>query len=136
MNGEMNEARAALERYFGFGAFRPGQANVLAVLPTGSGKSLCYQLPAVVRKGLTVVVSPLIALMRDQVRQLETRKIPAAAWNSSNSGEENAAIEPGLRHGRYRLLYLSPERLSRSETQLLLREAGISLLAVDEAHCI
>lgn len=146
MNGEMNEARAALERYFGFGAFRPGQAdvleavfagqNVLAVLPTGSGKSLCYQLPAVVRKGLTVVVSPLIALMRDQVRQLETRKIPAAALNSSNSGEENAAIEAGLRHGRYRLLYLSPERLSRSETQLLLREAGISLLAVDEAHCI
>jgi ATP-dependent DNA helicase RecQ len=142
----MHEAREALERVFGFAGFRPGQEeiltavlageNILAVMPTGSGKSLCYQLPAIVRKGLTVVVSPLIALMRDQVQQLQARGIAAAALNSSNSGEDNAAIESGLRRRRYCLLYVAPERLVRPDTPALLREAGANVFAIDEAHCV
>ncbi|MGB6175551.1 MAG: DNA helicase RecQ [Methylocella sp.] len=146
MNGQMNEAREALERVFGFAGFRPGQQeileavfageNILAVMPTGSGKSLGYQLPAIVRKGLTIVVSPLIALMRDQVQQLQARGIAAAALNSSNSGEDNAAIEAGLRRKRYRLVYVAPERLVRPDTPALLREAGANVFAIDEAHCV
>jgi ATP-dependent DNA helicase RecQ len=142
----MNEAREALERVFGFASFRPGQQeileavfageNILAVMPTGSGKSLGYQLPAIVRKGLTIVVSPLIALMRDQVQQLQARGIAAAALNSSNSGEDNAAIENGLRRERYRLVYVAPERLVRPDTPALLREAGANVFAIDEAHCV
>jgi ATP-dependent DNA helicase RecQ len=142
----MHEAREALERVFGFAGFRPGQEeiltavlageNILAVMPTGSGKSLGYQLPAIVRKGLTIVVSPLIALMRDQVQQLQARGIAAAALNSSNSGEDNAAIESGLRRRRYRLLYVAPERLVRPDTPALLREAGANVFAIDEAHCV
>jgi ATP-dependent DNA helicase RecQ len=146
VNAEMNEAREALERVFGFSGFRPGQEeilkvvfageNILAVMPTGSGKSLCYQLPAIMRKGLTIVVSPLIALMRDQVQQLQARGIAAAALNSSNSGEDNAEIEAGLRRRRYRLLYVAPERLVRPDTPALLREAGANVFAIDEAHCV
>jgi len=142
----MHEAREALERVFGFAEFRPGQQeilesvfageNILAVMPTGSGKSLCYQLPAIVRKGLTIVVSPLIALMRDQVQQLQARGIAAAALNSSNSGEDTAAIEAGLRRRRYRLLYVAPERLVRPGTPELLREGGANVFAIDEAHCV
>ncbi|MGQ0443804.1 MAG: RecQ family ATP-dependent DNA helicase, partial [Beijerinckiaceae bacterium] len=146
MNADMNEAREALERVFGFASFRPGQEeilkaifageNILAVMPTGSGKSLCYQLPAIMRKGLTIVVSPLIALMRDQVQHLLARGIAAAALNSSNSREDNAAIEAGLRRRRYRLLYVAPERLVRPDMPELLREAGATVFAIDEAHCV
>jgi ATP-dependent DNA helicase RecQ len=93
-------------------------------------------LPAIVRPGLTIVVSPLIALMRDQVQQLQARGIAAAALNSSNSGEDNAAIEAGLRRKRYRLVYVAPERLVRPETPALLREAGANVFAIDEAHCV
>ena len=142
----MNEAREALERVFGFASFRPGQQeileavfageNILAVMPTGSGKSLRYQLPAIVRRGLTIVVSPLIALMRDQVQQLQARGIAAAALNSSNSGEDNSEIEAGLRRRRYRILYVAPERLARPDTPALLREAGANVFAIDEAHCV
>lgn len=146
MNAQIDEAKEALERVFGFTGFRPGQEeilkavfageHILAVMPTGSGKSLLYQLPAIVRKGLTVVVSPLIALMRDQVRQLQAHGIAAAALNSSNSGEDNSAIEAGLRRRRYRLLYVAPERLTRPGTAELLREAGATIFAIDEAHCV
>ncbi len=146
MEGLISEAGEALRRVFGFAGFLPGQQeileavfagdDVLAVMPTGSGKSLCYQLPAVVRRGLTIVVSPLIALMRDQVQQLQARGIAAAALHSANSGEDNAAIQAALRRGRYRLLYLAPERLVRPETIALLREAQANVLAVDEAHCV
>ncbi len=142
----MNAAEAALERIFGFKDFRPGQrdvleavfsgSDVLAVMPTGAGKSLCYQLPAIVRKGLTIVVSPLIALMRDQVQQLRRVGIAAAALNSSNSGEDNAMVERGLRQGRYRLVYVAPERLVRPDAVALLRDCGANVCAIDEAHCV
>jgi superfamily II DNA helicase RecQ len=142
----MSEAKEALNRVFGFADFRPGQQevleavfageNILAIMPTGSGKSLCYQLPALVRKGLTVVVSPLIALMRDQVQQLQARGIAAATLNSSISGADNAAVEAGLRRGLYRLVYVLPERLVRPDMPALLREAGAQMFAIDEAHCV
>src|SRR5918996_58655 len=116
-------ASALLHSVFGFGAFRPGQEeivdallageNVLAVMPTGSGKSLCYQLPAIARPGLTLVVSPLIALMRDQVRALGAAGVAAGSLNSSNEPAENARVLGLLRRRELRLLYLAPERLAR-----------------------
>jgi len=143
---EIEVAREALTRVFGFEDFRPGQAeilnavltgeNVFAVMPTGAGKSLCYQLPAILRPGLTIVVSPLIALMRDQVESLKARGIAAETLNSSNGAEDNAAIEAALRRRRFRLLYVAPERLIRPDTANLLREAGANVLAIDEAHCV
>jgi ATP-dependent DNA helicase RecQ len=146
---EMPDLAAALDRLrttFGFEAFRPGQAeivaaildgrDVLAVMPTGSGKSLCYQLPALVRDGLTVVVSPLIALMRNQVAQLCANGIAAASLNSANDPAENRAILERIGRGELRLVYVAPERLLRSDTLDLLKRANVTLLAVDEAHCI
>jgi len=142
----LDHARACLESVFGFAAFRPGQEevvqavldghDVLAVMPTGSGKSLCYQLPALVRPGLTVVVSPLISLMRDQVGQLRECGVAAAALNSSNDPDENGRVYRQIRAGELRLLYVAPERLVRSETATMLRHAGVTLLAIDEAHCV
>ena len=140
------EARACLERVFGFSGFRPGQEevvsavlgghDVLAVMPTGAGKSMCYQLPALVRPGLTVVVSPLISLMRDQVGQLRECGVEAATLNSSNDPDEYSRVHAKLRAGTLRLLYVAPERLVRADTAALLRTAGVSLLAIDEAHCV
>src|ERR1700683_2676202 len=145
----MSDLTAALHRLrtvFGFEAFRPGQAeivaaildgrDVLAVMPTGSGKSLCYQLPALVRDGLTVVVSPLIALMRNQVAQLCGYGIAAAALNSANDPAENRAVLERIARGEMRLIYVAPERLLRADTLDLLKRAKVALLAVDEAHCI
>ncbi|HEX2887712.1 DNA helicase RecQ [Vineibacter terrae] len=142
----IDAARALLKSVFGFDAFRPGQEeivqallggeDVLAIMPTGSGKSLCYQLPALVMGGLTVVVSPLIALMRDQVRQLRAYGIAAASLNSSNDIEQNRQVHDQLMEGSLRLLYVSPERLARADTIAWLRDAGVRLLAIDEAHCV
>lgn len=139
-------ARDLLSRTFGHADFRPGQwdiieawragRGVLAVMPTGSGKSICYQLPALMDGGLTIVVSPLIALMRDQVSQLERQGVAAAALNSSNGEEENAAIWRALREGALRLLFVSPERLAIDGFAERLRRAGAVRLAVDEAHCV
>jgi ATP-dependent DNA helicase RecQ len=109
---------------------------VLAIMPTGSGKSLCYQLPALLREGLTVVVSPLIALMRNQVAQLRSCGVAAASLNSMNDPSENRRIVERLARGELRLLYVSPERLAQDGTLDLLARAKVSLLAVDEAHCI
>lgn len=146
MSSLLDTARAALKSVFGFDRFRSGQEdvvaavlddeNVLAVMPTGSGKSLCYQLPAVVRPGLTVVVSPLIALMRDQVGQLRACGVAAASLNSANEPEDNRRTREELCAGRLKLLYVAPERLARPDTIALLREAGVRLLAIDEAHCV
>ncbi|MBA3319501.1 MAG: ATP-dependent DNA helicase RecQ [Gemmatimonadales bacterium] len=135
-----------LSRHFGYADFRPAQAPVvqsilagtdtLAVLPTGAGKSICFQVPALVLGGLTVVVSPLISLMQDQVTAAEARGIPAACLTSGLTAEQQATVRARLLEGRLRLLYLSPERLQRFAPEL--RAAGIkpALLAVDEAHCI
>ena len=143
---ELAAAKTALKSVFGFDAFRPGQPeiigaildgeNVLAVMPTGSGKSLCYQLPALLRPGLTVVVSPLIALMRDQVRQLQQLGVEAAALNSSIEYEESRRIRQSIRDGTLKLLYVAPERLTRPDTVEMLDDAGVGLLAIDEAHCV
>ncbi|RRH77961.1 DNA helicase RecQ [Falsigemmobacter faecalis] len=142
----MPDPAEELARIFGFSDFRPGQAeiveavmrgrNTLAIMPTGGGKSLCFQLPALCREGLTVVISPLIALMRDQVRALRAVGVEAGALNSGNTEEENAEVFAALDEGRLKLLYLAPERLANFGTQSLLHRAGCSLIAVDEAHCV
>ena len=133
-----------LKSVFGFDAFRPGQAeivsaiqngrDVLAIMPTGGGKSLCYQLPALAREGVTLVVSPLIALMRDQVAGLREAGVEAGALTSANTPEDNERIFEAIDRGALKLLYLAPERLASSR-QLLAR-LPISLLAIDEAHCV
>jgi ATP-dependent DNA helicase RecQ len=137
---------ALLKDSFGFDAFRPGQRrvveavcrgdDVLAILPTGAGKSLCFQLPALAREGLTVVISPLIALMRDQVRSLQAAGISAGALTSASTPEEVDTLFAALEAGTLKLLYLAPERLALGGTERMLRRAGVSLLAVDEAHCV
>jgi len=139
-------AERALHKTFGFEGFRPGQGeivsaildgrDVLAVMPTGSGKSLCYQLPALLGDGLTIVVSPLIALMRNQVAQLRGYGIAAAALNSANDPDQSRAVLDTIARGELRLLYVAPERLVRADTLDLLKRAKVKLLAVDEAHCI
>src|SRR5882672_1133636 len=143
---DLAAAQSLLRTVFGFAEFRAGQAeiietilagrDVLAVMPTGSGKSLCYQLPALMRGGLTIVVSPLIALMRNQVAQLRGHGIAAASLNSTNGFDENRTIVEQIARGELRLAYLAPERLAKPETVALLRRANVGLLAVDEAHCI
>jgi len=135
-----------LERYFGYRVFRPGQRAViesilaghsaLAVFPTGGGKSLCYQLPALILPGLTIVVSPLIALMKDQVDHLEAQNIPAARLDSTLKSETTQELYRKLRNHELKLLYVAPERFTNQSFQRLLSELSISLLAIDEAHCI
>ena len=142
----MSEARQLLARVFGFPDFRPGQEeivsaveagrDVLAIMPTGGGKSLCYQLPALTRPGVTLVVSPLIALMRDQVRALTAAGVEAGALTSQSGREETEAVFAALDEGRLKLLYMAPERLAAASTPALLRRIGVALLAVDEAHCV
>lgn len=139
-------ARALLKERFGFDAFRAGQEEViahllagrsaLAVFPTGSGKSLCYQLPALLFEGLTVVVSPLIALMKDQTDFLQARGIAAARLDSSVSREAFEDIQNALREGRLKLLYVAPERFSNERFLAKLKTLAIDLLVIDEAHCI
>src|SRR6202521_5382457 len=143
---DLAAAEQTLRTIFGFDSFRAGQAeiietildgrDVLAVMPTGSGKSLCYQLPALLRDGLTVVISPLIALMRNQVAQLRGYGIAAASLNSSNDFAENRDILEGIGRGELRLVYVAPERLMKPETLALFKIAKVGLLAVDEDHCI
>ena len=140
-----NDVDRALER-FGFRDLRPGQrevidallsgASALAVFPTGGGKSLCYQLPALLLDGLTVVVSPLIALMKDQIDFLRSRGIAAARLDSSLSLEETLATQKALRSGETKLLSVAPERFANERFVSLLREIPIALFAIDEAHCI
>lgn len=135
-----------LKEVFGFDALRAAQVpvveamlegrDVVAVMPTGGGKSLCYQLPALVEGGLTLVISPLIALMRDQVRALQIAGVEAGALTSENTGEETEGILSAMEDGRLRLLYMAPERLANSSVALSLRKAGVRTIAVDEAHCV
>jgi ATP-dependent DNA helicase RecQ len=146
MPGPLDEARRLLHHHFGHADFRPAQlpvlrsvlagSDTLAVLPTGGGKSVCFQVPALVLGGFTVVVSPLIALMQDQVTAAVARGIAAAALHSGIEDEERTRIWTALESGALRLLYASPERLTRLAPELQQRGLRPSLLAVDEAHCI
>ncbi len=143
---DLAQARRILKKVFGFDDFRPGQEEivgailsggpVLAVMPTGSGKSLCYQLPALLGDGLTLVVSPLIALMRDQVGQMRALGVSAATLNSMTSETEATQIWRDIRAGALKLLYVSPERLALDGLTEALSRANVRRVAVDEAHCI
>jgi len=140
------ELRFLLRERFGFADFRPAQKQVidnvmagqsaLAVMPTGSGKSLCYQLPALALPGLTLVVSPLIALMKDQVDQLNRLGVPATVINSSVSREQQRSRLEQAIAGRIKLLYVAPERFQNDGFRAGLARTEVSLFAVDEAHCI
>ncbi len=142
----MDDLSKQLSQQFGFSTFRPGQREVIeavlsrrdamAVMPTGQGKSLCYQLPATILPGLTLVISPLIALMQDQVNSLKARHIAAAAFHSGLSEPERDKIVLNLKLRRLQLLYLAPERMQHERFLRLLRSLWVSLLVVDEAHCI
>ncbi|BET79375.1 ATP-dependent DNA helicase RecQ [Edwardsiella anguillarum] len=139
-------AEGVLKDTFGYQQFRPGQQAIveaaiagrdcLVVMPTGGGKSLCYQIPALVRDGLTIVVSPLISLMKDQVDQLQANGVNAACLNSTLSREQQQAVYAGCRSGEIRLLYIAPERLMMDNLLDTLPQWNPTLLAVDEAHCI
>ena len=134
-----------LKTYFGYDTFRPLQQEIinnilahkdtLVLMPTGGGKSICYQLPALMMEGITVVISPLISLMKDQVESLKANGIKAAAFNSSNTDTENMDIRRECLKGNIKLLYISPERLL-TEVNFLLKDIQIALFAIDEAHCI
>lgn len=142
----MPDLHATLARHFGHDRFRPGQQQVieallagrsaLAIFPTGGGKSLCYQLPALLLPGLTLVISPLIALMKDQVEALQARGIAAARLDSTLSAQEVAAVYEAMQGGALKLLYIAPERLMNESFMVRLQRTKISLLAIDESHCI
>ncbi len=142
----MDDLTRQLSERFGFATFRPGQEAVIravlagrdamAVMPTGQGKSLCYQLPATLLPGLTLVISPLIALMQDQVTAMKQRKIAAAAFHSGLTGIEKNRVMQDLQQRRLQLLYVAPERMQHEGFLRLLRSLWVSLLVVDEAHCI
>src|SRR6266851_3138517 len=145
MTAEM-DLLTPLRRYWGYSTFRPLQERIVrslmaghdtcVVMPTGGGKSLCYQLPAVVSEGTAVVISPLIALMQDQAAQLAQMGIPAAVLNSTLSEAEQAKVMSRAREGAYRLLYVSPERIARGDTMGWLQQVPVTFFAIDEAHCI
>ena len=142
----LTDAISSLRKHFGFDDFREGQRDVIGsilegkdavvVMPTGSGKSLCYQLPAMILDGVTLVVSPLIALMKDQVDALQARGLPATFINSSISESEQRARIESLRRGEHKLVYIAPERFRSGRFNSALQSIPISLFAVDEAHCI
>ena len=142
----MDKKLEVLSRYFGYTQFRGAQEelidavlsgrDVLGVMPTGGGKSLCFQIPALLLPGITLVISPLISLMQDQVLALKSVGVPAAYLNSSLSLEQQSLVLRNLRQGRYKILYAAPERLLGEGFLAMAREVPISLVAVDEAHCI
>jgi len=142
----LDAARAALAETFGYGEFRPGQEAVIghllagrsaaAVFPTGGGKSLCYQIPALLLPGLTLVVSPLIALMKDQIDQLTRRGVAAGRLDSTLTGDEVRALMDAVRKGALRLLYVAPERFNNERFRESISRIRVSLFAVDEAHCV
>jgi len=136
----------ALNRYFGHTAFRPAQEtlidallsgrDVLGVMPTGAGKSICYQIPALMLDGVTLVISPLISLMKDQVAQLKQGSVPAAFINSSLTMEQYREVMRRAGEGRYKIIYVAPERLGNADFLRFSQETPIALVAVDEAHCV
>jgi len=142
----MKKPKTLLRDIFGFDEFRPGQReiidavsgkkNVLAIMPTGGGKSLCFQLPALMSEGLTVVISPLIALMRDQVRGLQAAGVAAGALTSGNTEDETDSVFSEIYAGTLKILYVAPERLASSAMQSALFRFNVTSLVVDEAHCV
>ncbi|MFQ5632381.1 MAG: RecQ family ATP-dependent DNA helicase [bacterium] len=142
----LKQAENHLQKIFGFTAFRPGQREILeavldgkdalVIMPTGGGKSLCFQLPALIKPGITLVVSPLISLMKDQVDSLQMSGYPATFINSSLPANEQYARLEGMQSGKYKLVYVAPERFASAQFMDRIRDMEISLLAVDEAHCI
>lgn len=140
------DKRALLYRIFGYNAFRPGQErlidgilngrDVFGIMPTGGGKSICYQIPALLLPGVTLVISPLISLMRDQVLALKAAGVPAAYINSTLTGPQMQTVYRNLLAGRYKIVYVAPERLEYGGFGSIAEKLNISLLAVDEAHCI
>jgi len=136
----------ALKHYYGYDAFRTGQEEiishilqgqpVLAVLPTGAGKSICFQLPSLLLKGVTLVVSPLISLMKDQAEALTARGIPAAYLDSSMTGSEYGKVLHAALNKQCKFLYVAPERLLNPQFLRFAQSAYITMVAVDEAHCV
>lgn len=142
----MSTAKRALKKYFGYDKFRPLQEQVIqsvmqgedaiVIMPTGGGKSICYQIPALIMEGVTIVVSPLIALMKDQVEGLRANGVQADFLNSSQSSQEQARVIERISEGKSKLLYVSPEKLLSQDFYYLLMQLKVNLFAVDEAHCI
>jgi len=142
----MGDLQQLLKQYFGYDHFRPLQQDIIhdvlagkdvfVLMPTGGGKSLCYQLPALKLPGLTLVISPLIALMKDQVDGLKANGVPAELINSSIDFNEIESVKAGVRNGKVKILYISPERLATDSFIEFLKEINLSLIAIDEAHCI
>src|SRR6266700_4687480 len=142
----MSQAERVLHRVFGYESFRAGQQEIIdhviaggdaiALMPTGSGKSLCYQIPALVREGTGVVISPLIALMQDQVDALTVLGVRAGFLNSTQDPDTRRGVEYAFMDGKLDLLYLAPERLRTESTLRLLDRGTVSLFAIDEAHCV
>ncbi|MDR1299903.1 MAG: DEAD/DEAH box helicase, partial [Oscillospiraceae bacterium] len=136
----------ALKQYFGHSSFRDGQERLIdavlsgrdafGVMPTGGGKSICYQLPALMLGGVALVISPLISLMRDQVMALKNSGVSAAFVNSSLNSEQFKAVYRNIRSGQYKIIYVAPERLDGESFISLCQNMEISLVAIDEAHCI
>lgn len=135
-----------LKHYFGYSSFREGQESlidavicgkdVLGIMPTGGGKSLCYQIPALMFRGITFVISPLISLMKDQVMALKSANVPAAYINSSLSYRQILKVYDNLAAGKYKIVYIAPERLEADGFREIAGRLDISMVAVDEAHCV
>lgn len=146
MTDDVRRALVALQRYFGYDSFRPGQQGLveamlagrdaLGVMPTGAGKSICYQVPAALLTGLTIVISPLISLMRDQVDALNDAGLPAAFINTTQTPDEQSMVFAQAERGEVRLLYIAPERLETERFRQFCGRVPIALVAVDEAHCV
>ena len=142
----MKDIYELLKQYFGYDSFRPGQEKIVrnilsgrdvsAVMPTGAGKSLCYQLPALASDGITLVISPLISLMQDQVRSLIEMGVRAAYLNSSLTPRQLALATENAAKGMYKIIYVAPERLDTQSFLSFAMNSDISLVAVDEAHCV
>ena len=142
----MNDSLILLQKFFGYTSFRKGQEEIisnilnkkdcLAILPTGAGKSICYQIPALIFNNLTIVISPLISLMKDQVDTLNKKNISAICINSNMSRYEYTLILKNIQLGKYKILYIAPERLDNLEFLEIIKKTSISLIAIDEAHCV